>query len=310
MEPEQPELETAYVMGGHANGGGMLSSMERYDSSSNQWVAVAAMRAARRLFGICAIVGELYVTGGKSEGQNVASVEKYSPSSDTWGTVAPMPAARVGHAAVAVGSFMYVLGGVLDHSETSTVLKFDSIHGTWSEVAPLPASRYDISACVLGNDIYVFGGEDANEGAQDSVFKYDMMANTWSTLEPMPFIGCGLSLSVIDGMICIMGDGGRAVHRFNPESGAWNMLTPMSRSRLFSASFVLNGNLYAASGVGAGSGCSVERYDIATDTWTVVADMLQGRAFFGAATIQPAGPGEEQDLFDALITQATRHRAL
>jgi hypothetical protein len=40
-----------------------------------------------------------------------------------------------------------------------------------------------------------------------------------------------------------------------------------------------------------------------------MADMLEGRAFFGAATIQPAGPAEEQDLFDALLIEAIRHRA-
>jgi hypothetical protein len=52
----------------------------------------------------------------------------------------------------------------------------------------------------------------------------------------------------------------------------------------------------------------VECYDAATNTWTVMADMLEGRAFFGAATIQPADPAEEQHLFDALITQANNHR--
>jgi hypothetical protein len=81
----------------------------------------------------------------------------------------------------------------------------------------------------------------------------------------------------------------------------------MLRPRHFSTSFVVNGSLHIAEG--GGSNGSVERYDIATDTWTVMADMLEGRAFFGAVTIQPAGPAEEQDLLDALVTQATRHHA-
>jgi hypothetical protein len=51
---------------------------------------------------------------------------------------------------------------------------------------------------------------------------------------------------------------------------------------------------------------SVERYDAGTDTWTAVADMLEGRKLFAAVTIPAAGPAEEQNLFDALIAKATR----
>jgi hypothetical protein len=50
---------------------------------------------------------------------------------------------------------------------------------------------------------------------------------------------------------------------------------------------------------------SVERYDVASNTWRAVADMLEGRKFFIGVTIGSAGPAEEQDLFDALITKAS-----
>jgi hypothetical protein len=50
----------------------------------------------------------------------------------------------------------------------------------------------------------------------------------------------------------------------------------------------------------------VERYDAGTDTWTAVADMLEGRRHCGAVTIPAARHAEEQNLFDALIAKATR----
>jgi hypothetical protein len=53
-----------------------------------------------------------------------------------------------------------------------------------------------------------------------------------------------------------------------------------------------------------GNGSSVERYDVATDTWTAVADTLEERYVFGAVTIGSAGLAEEQDLFDSLIGRA------
>jgi hypothetical protein len=55
---------------------------------------------------------------------------------------------------------------------------------------------------------------------------------------------------------------------------------------------------------GNGNHTSVERYDAGTDTWTAVADMLEGRRLHAAVTIPGAGPAEEQNLFDVLIAKA------
>jgi hypothetical protein len=66
---------------------------------------------------------------------------------------------------------------------------------------------------------------------------------------------------------------------------------------------VLGGCLYAAGGDVDGS--NVERYDVVSDTWTKVADMLEGRDHFCAVTIGSAGPAVEQDLFDSLIAKAS-----
>jgi hypothetical protein len=143
---EEPvELEMAYVMGGYTFDDGVDEgfyqmdrsvthrSMERYDATSGQWSAVAAMGTVRSVFGVCVVSGEIYVTGGQdSESNALSSVEKYTPSSDTWSTVAPLPAGRTHHAAVAVGSTMYVLGGDDGDNEAAflaSVLKYDSTQG-------------------------------------------------------------------------------------------------------------------------------------------------------------------------------------
>jgi hypothetical protein len=109
-EPHQPEM--ALVMGGH-HAGSTSASMERYDLSSEQWSAAAAMSTARRRFGACVLAGELYVTGGFNSEGPLSSVEKYAPSSDSWSAITPLPAPRHQHAAVAVGLAIYVLGGVM-----------------------------------------------------------------------------------------------------------------------------------------------------------------------------------------------------
>jgi hypothetical protein len=303
VQPEQgayPDADLVLVLGGCGNNDEKHSSMERYDITSGQFVVAAAMSTARRCFGACTVDGELYVTGGLSgDNQHLSSVEKYSPSNDTWSNVTPLATVHSNHAAVAVGSAMYVLGGKDEGRITGRVHKFDSTQNTWSEVAPMPFARFAHAACVLDSDIYVFGGS-TSRGQHASVFKYDAIANIWTILAPMPTACSYFGVATLDGQIYVTGIGasGKDVLLFDSTSNAWSSLAPTG------SVFVLDGCLHVAGG--HRNHKSVERYDAATDTWTPAANMLEGRGLFGAVTIPAAGRPEEQNLFDALITKATR----
>jgi hypothetical protein len=69
---------------------------------------------------------------------------------------------------------------------------------------------------------------------------------------------------------------------------------------------VLGGCLYAAGG--EGGSVRVERYDVASDSWSAVADMHEGRSYACAVTVGPSSPPEEQDLFDSLIAKVSRRQ--
>jgi N-acetylneuraminic acid mutarotase len=167
-------LEMAYTMGGYRNGQ-RLSCVERYDTSSGQWSTVAAMEKERSHSEACVLNGEIYVTGGTTDGLNyLTSVEKYCPTTDSWSAVAPLPTGRIYHAAIVVGSAMYVFGGILGGRLLTKVFKFDITQGTWSEVAPMRRGRYGMAACAVGHDIYIFGGKGAY---LDCVLKFDTKAN-------------------------------------------------------------------------------------------------------------------------------------
>jgi kelch-like protein 8 len=310
VEKVVEEPEVAYAMGGVGNGGN-LSSMERYDASLGQWSAVAAMGTARTCCGACVVAGELYVTGGYGTENRLSSVEKYTPSSNIWSTVVSLPAARKHHAAVTVGSAMYVLGGTDDSAcVLASVLKFNSTQGTWRQVAPMPEARYALAACAVESDIFVYGGVGPNgDSAQASVFKFDT-TNEWSSLLPMPQTCAHHSVSVFGNLVYIVGAGtdGHQVLRFDPATGAYSTLAPASSNRKYAACFMLRDCLYVAGGLRLDS--RVECYDIASNTWTAVADMLGGRTQLGAAPIASAGPAEEQNLFDSLIAKSFSHRVI
>jgi N-acetylneuraminic acid mutarotase len=305
LEALLPDM--AYVLGGVGDDDKISSRMKRYDALSGQWSAAAAMGVRRHGCGTCVVEGEIYVSGGRGAGDTrLSSVEKYSPSTDTWSAVTSMPDARSSHCAVTVGSAIYVLGGRLNNSTTDSVLQFDSARGTWRHVAPMPGARFVFAACAIGGDIYAFGGVDEVVDTQSSVFKYDTEANEWSTLAPMPYACMYHNAQLLDGLVYIVGADSSAALRFDPTTEVWSTLARTSVSRNRGRSFILNGKLYAAGGLGASS--SMERYDAASDTWTAVADMLESRHLFSAVTVASMGPAEEQSLFDSLIAKAERGR--
>jgi kelch-like protein 21 len=161
-----------------------------------------------------------------------------------------------------------------------------------------------MASCAVGSDIYLFGGAGGDDSGT-SVFKFDTVANQWSTLNHMPMRSERSSATILEGLIYIVGADNtkKGVMSFNPTSEVWMTLAPTLKGRWGGASFVLQGCLYAAGGIFGDSSLSVERYDVASNIWTAVADMHERRVHFAVITIGSAGRAEEQDLFDLLIAK-------
>jgi N-acetylneuraminic acid mutarotase len=208
---------------------------------------------------------------------------------------------------------MYVLGGVekdeelVEHTMNS-VLKFDSRTQTWSEVAPMPAEHDNAGACVLGSNIYIIGGRNDDKEVTSTTYRFSTETNEWVTLAAMPEAKSHHSVTVLDGLIYVLGgvDSDNnyvsSVHRFDPVPNVWCAVAPMSVSRTALGSFVLGKSIYAVGGFdGEKSLSSMERYSVASDSWSEVDDGELGsaRGYFGAAVVRL-----EVDLFDSLIARA------
>src|SRR5215472_9107090 len=88
---------------------------------------------------------------------------------------------------------------------------------------------------------------------------YDVASDTWSTSAPMPTARSGIGAAVIDGKIYVIGGAGwvnesggivRTNEAYNPKSDKWVEETPMPTARHGFAKGVIDGKLYAVSGVG------------------------------------------------------------
>jgi len=150
-----------YVAGGRAHKTDILSTVESFLPTKNQWNERPEMD--ENLVGCCLVVhrGKLIVLGGQKRHTFYNSMEVlsdddgYSPEYD-----AEMNEEWADFAAVYLNGQIYAIGGKSYESEwLSSVETFDE-YDLWEFVEPLNFPRSGHKACVLGNKIYVVGGEN------------------------------------------------------------------------------------------------------------------------------------------------------
>jgi N-acetylneuraminic acid mutarotase len=335
------ERELTFAVGGSQFGcmnalqtkNGLQPHMECYDAADDTWREVAPMNKVTHkvdwLHVVSVIAGELYALGG-SFFDAEAMVQRYNVATDTWSAVdEDVPAPIHGTTACAVGGSMYVLGGRMVcalSNYTTNVFRYESSTDTWCEMAPMPERRTTASVCVVGSDIYVCGGNPYRYvhgqpqcRQTSSVFRYSTDTDEWITLAPMPDRKSNATACTIGGMVFVIGgevEDDRpcsSVFKFDPASGEWSTLAPMSRPRSRLSSFAVDGCIYAVGGYEATFKDideaekydpvphTAEKYDPATDSWSVVSPMHHGRHTFSAVAVKV-----EVNLFDVLISKALK----
>ncbi|KAL1520551.1 hypothetical protein AB1Y20_022127 [Prymnesium parvum] len=108
-------------------------SMECYDPMTDQWSHVRPMKLRRAFFGMAALDGKLYISGGVVDDEGLSSVEAYDPITDEWTQLEPMLSRRSFHAMVAFQGKLYVFCGK-DYDTRCTrscVEVYDPATGKW-----------------------------------------------------------------------------------------------------------------------------------------------------------------------------------
>lgn len=179
-------------------------------------------------------------------------------------------------------------------STTSEVWQFTASNsGTpWKLRKPMPTSRYDFTATAIGNYIYAIGGVD-NFGFLRTVEKYNTESNLWVTVAPMIHPRSNFVSVTVNNKIFVIGGVNspgsgtnylNSTEEYDPGSNVWivksNMPTPRSRM----AAIVINSAIYVIGGIGRPGGFSpealttVEKYNVLTNTWTIVQSIPLSRA--------------------------------
>jgi N-acetylneuraminic acid mutarotase len=218
----------------------LTSINEVYDPSTDTWETKTSMPTARNGFMANMVDGKIYLIGGwyqlETTYGNVgttAHVDVYDPSTDTWTTGKSMPKAVAIYSSAVVDNKIYVISGTADGSAITNLTQiYDPKMDSWSLGAPIPVGVTNAGAgAITGTNllkaIYVVGGSDAGAPLNGQITNqvYSVETDSWSMGEPMPMDKAGLSATVVNNTLFVIG-GGHNI--FTPDSTTNMQYIPLS----------------------------------------------------------------------------------
>jgi N-acetylneuraminic acid mutarotase len=280
-----------YVYGGQDPTNSAMGLFWAYDPRDDAWTKLEGNPVPVHHGAIAAVGGKLYLFGGFHLPEGAKSgwfpedkAWVYDTETQRWSALPPMPTPRGALAAVALGSKIYVSGGAKIPAgvnlpgglvcggpiEMSGALEaFDTETNEWTQLKPmsLPRNHHDVAA--LDGKLYVMGGRVGSSysgGCSTNVTLteiYDVQSGTWSTGAPLPTARSGIAAAALDGKIHVLGGEGwiddfggvfRTHEVYDPKTNSWARAARLPTPRHGFAKAVIDGKLYAVSGVNNAGG--------------------------------------------------------
>ena len=231
-----------------------------YDPVADSWTNLAPLPERLHHFGIAALNGRIYVTGGYT-GEDFdidnKAVYMFNPQARrqaAWKRLADMPSERAAHASVVAGGLLYVVGGV-GTTDPSAIWTYNPGTNSWdASRAHLPTLREHITAAVVNNKIYVISGRWSFNN-MNTVEEYDPATNMWTAKAPIPTARSGITSAVLDGKIHVTGGedlfSSNTYYQhevYDPVTNSWATLPRMPTSRHGLASGAADGRWFVIGG--------------------------------------------------------------
>eukprot|EP01046_Picozoa_sp_COSAG06_P055271 COSAG06_NODE_10112_length_1748_cov_1.577926_1_plen_541_part_10 len=259
------------------NGGGVVNNdaCECLDIATDgaTWEAMPSLSAPVAWNDVVTVGNTMYSIGGANVGSwpPATSVEVYTQGATAWTTGPSLNVVRMGHKATALGMVIYVAGGTQESG--ACMADFEALDtsnpgATWEIKADLLYETRDAGFASSGTRLFLVGGANTGATNNDYVQIYETTTDTWSLGAPL---------------------GGGLVNN------------PIAGRRIGLAAAIVGGTFFAVGGNSGGGWPypSNQAYDIATDTWSVVAVMPRTLYQHSAVAAVPAEPCTAVDTPDA-----------
>lgn len=203
-----------------------------------------------------------------------------APGPLTWRAAAPLQGGpRQETAVFAWQDKVVVLGGYDENGDFGTQVEaYTPESDSWEDLPDLPVPMHHANAVAVGADIWVVGFLGASFLQDGRIFQLADGASTWTARGEMPQTRSRASSVTVthEGAIYLVGglrNVGAVAHadRFDPATGQWRTLAPVTRVLDHAVGGVIDGKLYIAGGRTGLIEAHVPRldiFDLATESWS------------------------------------------
>jgi non-specific serine/threonine protein kinase len=243
--------------------------------------------------------GRIWLIGGLTGPlQATTEVQVYDPTVHTWGSGPALPVALNHAMVVPYQGTLWVIGGFLSRGGVPTALAsarvfiYNKAKNDWTDGPSLHHARAAAAAAVVGNKIVVAGGRTGDPGKP--VLPTEVYNGTsWQDAAAIPTPGDHLAaasdgtyLYVVGGEKLSSSYAFAAVQRFDPASGHWTQLPPMSAAATNVGAAVVGGQLITIGGeTFSGVLNTVRELNLTTKKWSSLPPLLSARHGMGVAVI-------------------------
>ncbi|XP_036363984.1 kelch-like protein 8 [Octopus sinensis] len=249
MKPRKSYAGVLFCVGGRGAAGDPFKSIECYNYRKNSWFPIAEMNTRRRHVGVCAASGRLYAIGGHDGFTHLNSGEVFDPVKNKWSYIAPMGSLRRGIALACLGGPIYAIGGLDDTSCFNTVERYDPSTDVWTFLSSMKVPRGGVG--VTSQKVTISIPIIINVLTQQNhLYARCKTVNS--------FTDALLVMSVMSVLSCRPSSSGFYLFSFYHVSGGFDDNAPLH---------------------------SMERYDPASDSWTLMPSMSCCRGGVGVATL-------------------------
>jgi len=188
---------------------GVSGAVERYDPTTNAWIARASKSVPATDVGAAVIGGLIYVPGGRLASGEVSDVlEIYDPREDRWTRGADLPVPMSAYAIVSFEGKLILFGGWNGQRYLDTVFEYNPDLDEWKSRTPMPAPRAFAGAALAENKVFVMGGYAGGSPLTDN-YAYlptrDGVNDPWQARAPLPDGRYAMGVASIVDIIQVIG---------------------------------------------------------------------------------------------------------
>lgn len=242
------------MVGGFAEVGGTVATVEIYDVATNTWTRGPDLPVAVNHAMAATLGGVVHVAGG-SLATGMASDRVFAYRGGAWAELPSLPEARAAGGMAAAGGRLYVVAGAGPSGLAASTFVYSPESRRWRSKDGVRTRREHLGVAAVRGRVYSVGGRTGGlESNLDAAERFNPKTGIWRNLADLPTARGGLGAAGSrNGFVVAAGGEGPdgtfdEVEAYDVENKRWRSLPPLPTARHGLGVVVLDAVVYVLAG--------------------------------------------------------------